>query len=235
VSKPTAIEQQRGAAELVERARLYDQNAMGILQEMSKNAASGNQTAVTALAQVKGYISEHPAPSEVSPEAAQVLGACKHAGNPPGQLLKALSRLPEVGGADDILAACACVALSHDLTDEWVACFCKAGGPESEEVLRWAVGNAGDPRAMSEARKQVGPSGEGTLCAGHVIGMALRIQRAANGEFALGKEVNWELGGSQFGETEEDTTTTSMAGPSLSASTLDPALNWEAEWRGTLA
>lgn len=53
-------QQRECAADLVERSRVGDQNAMAILRDMRKNALGGNETAQAGFAAAKEYIEANP-------------------------------------------------------------------------------------------------------------------------------------------------------------------------------
>ena len=187
--------QKQGAAELVKRARLYDQNAMGMLATMAENAKSGDPTAISGLSEVKRYIESHPTDAPLSDSAKQILGVLREPGNPPGAVTQALTALPRSGCKDDIFAACVILALCQPVSDDsWVAAAAESAGP-AKDVMLFAVENAGDEDLMEPAKRKVGTAGIGPLCAGHCIGMARRIQAAAEGDVsALGSDIGWELG-----------------------------------------
>jgi hypothetical protein len=192
--------QRQGAAELVQRARNYDQNAMAILKEMADNAARGDAVAQSALVQVKAYITAHPAEatSEGSPpseDVAYCLGILKDPRNAPQNVLKALATLPAAGTEEDVSTACAILAVGPPITDELITALLEAAGPWRPTVL-YGFQCAGDKARLAEMNREVTPrGGAGHLCAGHCLGMARRIQEAAAGNVAaIGADVAWELG-----------------------------------------
>ena len=192
--------QKQGAAELVERARNYDQNAMAMLKEVADNAARGDATAQSALTQVKAYIAAHPAQevestADPSGESARCLGVLKDPRNAPATVLKALANLPAVGVKEDVTTACSILAVGPALTGEYLAALCEAAGPWKSTV-KFGIECAGDEDKLGQANREVTPKGgAGYLCAGHCLGMAARIQQAAAGNVgAIGPEVAWEMG-----------------------------------------
>jgi hypothetical protein len=192
--------QKQGASELVERARNFDQNSMAILKEVADNAARGDPTAQSALAHVKRYIAEHPVQDSESTadphgESARCLGVLKDPRNAPATVLKALANLPTVGVREDVTTACSILAVGPALTGEYLAAICEAAGPWKSTV-KFGIECAGDEAQLGQANREVTPKGgAGYLCAGHCLGMAARIQQAANGNVgAIGPEVAWEMG-----------------------------------------
>jgi hypothetical protein len=188
--------QKRGAAELVIRARHFDQNSMAILKEMATNAANGNPTAMSALAQVKEYIRRHPAEdTTLSEDAERALGIVKDPRNPPQAVLTALGSLPSVGCKEDVTTACAILAIGPAITEEYVSAFCDAAGPWKETLL-YGFNNAGDTEKLGVANAELAAhGGSGPLCAGHCLGMAKKIQSIAAGDVAaVGGAVGWEVG-----------------------------------------
>lgn len=188
--------QRKGAAELVIRARHFDQNSMGILKEMAKNAERGDPVAMSGLAQVKAYIARHPAEdATLTEDAAYSLGVLKDPRNPPEAVLKALCTLPSVGCKEDVKTACAILAIGPAVTDEFVDSLCNAAGPWKSTVM-YGYNNAGDDGKLAVANQELSPHGGAPyLCAGHCVGVARRIQETAAGNpGALGGPVAWEVG-----------------------------------------
>jgi hypothetical protein len=195
----TALQRQ-GAAELVQRARNFDQNSMAMLKEVADNAARGDPTAQSALRHVKEYIATHPAEEAIeamgiTDEAARALGVLKDPRNAPATLVKALATLPTVGVKEDVTTACSILAVGPLLTDEVLSSLCAAAGPWKSTVA-FGIECAGDEGKLAAANREVTPhGGAGYLCAGHCLGMARRIQEAASGNVAaIGAEVAWEMG-----------------------------------------
>jgi hypothetical protein len=192
--------QRQGAAELVSRARNYDQNAMAMLKEMADNAARGDSVAKSALVEVQSYIANHPAegPEEGSPPSSDVaycLGVLKDPRNAPAAILKALATLPAAGTEEDVSTACAILAVGPPITEELVTAVLEAAGPWRPTVL-YGFQCAGDKDRLAGMNREVTPrGGSGHLCAGHCLGMARRIQEAAAGNVsAIGADIAWELG-----------------------------------------
>jgi hypothetical protein len=201
--------QKQGAAELVLRARNFDQNAMAMLKEVADNAAKGDPVAASALEHVKAYIAAHPAEESGEIDAphlgrteslpgsgsARSLGILKDPRNAPETLVKALAEIPRVGVREDVTTACSILAVGPTLTDEVLSALFEAAGPWKSTVA-YGFENAGDEARLAEANRSVTPhGGAGYLCAGHCLGMARRIQEAARGHVAaIGAEVAWEMG-----------------------------------------
>lgn len=187
-------EQRRGAAELVRRARLYDQNAMAMLQVMAENARAGNKKSQAALEEVQGYIRAHPIDVPVSEGAARALGYLKDPQNPPSVVLDALASLPEVGCKDDITAACVVLGCGPELTDQYVLEMCQGAG-EWRDTFLYGLNQSGNEDALGAAREGLPVEGQGALCAGHIIGMGRRLQAAMKGyPEALSEGIAWEVG-----------------------------------------
>jgi len=186
--------QAQGAAELVRRARFYDQNAMAMIQEVANNARRGDPRAQSGLREITKYIEQHPVEAPLSEGAARALGVLKDPRNTPDQVVDALNQLPSQGCKDDVLAACVILGTGPALTDEWVAQACE-GAAEWRDVFLFAVDSAGDDEALGTAMREVGPASAPYLCAGHCVGMARKIQRALSGlPEAISPGVAWEMG-----------------------------------------
>lgn len=189
-----AEKQKQGAAELVRRARFFDQNAMGILKEMRENADRGDVRARGGLREVMSYIDNHPVEAPLSEGAARALGTIKDPRNVPSTVVDALGSLPGQGCKDDVLAACVIMGLGPPITDEWLAQACEHAGAWKDTFL-FAVDNAGDDEALGTAMREVGPASAPYLCAGHCIGMGRKIRMALEGQpEALSEPIAWELG-----------------------------------------
>lgn len=188
------VDQKRGAAELVRRARFYDQNAMGIIDEVRVNAERGDPKAQSGLREIMGYIKAHPVEAPLSEGAARALGVVKDPRNLPGHVVDALGALPGHGCKDDVLAACVLLGVGPPITDDWLAEACAHVGAWHDTFL-FAVQNAGDDEALGSAMRDVGPASAPYLCAGHCIGMGRKIRAALEGQpEALSEGIAWELG-----------------------------------------
>ena len=189
-----AEKQKQGAAELVRRARFYDQNAMGILKEMKENTDRGDFRSRGGLREVMGYIKAHPIEAPLSEGAARALGVVKDPRNTPDRVVDALGMLPGQGCKDDVLAACVLLGAGPPITDEWLTEACTHVA-EWKDTFLFAVDNAGDDEALGTAMREVGPASAPYLCAGHCIGMARKIRFALDGQpEALSDGIAWELG-----------------------------------------
>ena len=190
----TPIDQKRGAAELVRRARFYDQNAMGIIDEVRKNAAAGDPKAVSGFREIMAYIRSHPVEAPLSEGAARALGTIKDPRNTPDRVVDALGMLPGQGCKEDVLAACVILGAGPPITDEWLTEAC-AHVAEWKDTFLFAVDNAGDDEALGTAMREVGPASAPYLCAGHCVGMGRKIRAALEGQpEALSEGIAWELG-----------------------------------------
>lgn len=187
-------DQKQGAAELVRRARFFDQNAMAMLKEIRENADRGDPKAKSGLREVMRYIDEHPLEAPLSEGAARALGTIKDVRNTPGTVVDALGMLPGQGCKDDVLSACVILGMGPPLTDEWLAQACEHAA-EWKDTFLFAVDNAGDDEALGSALRDVGPRSAPYLCAGHCVGMGRKIHAALRGQpEVLSEGIAWELG-----------------------------------------
>jgi hypothetical protein len=191
---PAPIDQKRGAAELVRRARFYDQNAMAIIDEVRSNAERGDPKARSGFREIMDYIRAHPVEAPLSEGAARALGTIKDPRNTPDKVVDALGMLPGQGCKEDVLAACVLLGAGPPITDEWLTEACTHVA-EWRDTFLFAVDNAGDDEALGTAMREVGPASAPYLCAGHCVGMGRKIRAALEGQpEALSEGIAWELG-----------------------------------------
>jgi hypothetical protein len=135
-----ALTLESGARDLVIRARSGDQNAMGMIAEVRKKAATGNAKAQAGFAAIHAYIKKNPSSenkvhierdSKIGGEAADILrhlhrsvkrtdsrlGAEGSADNEPVQTCYMLLAIPTVGGERALNAATVTLANGPQLTD----------------------------------------------------------------------------------------------------------------------
>jgi hypothetical protein len=194
----TPTTQNEGAMQLVERARAGDQNAMGMLSEIGKNAQLGNSRAKSAYSLIVEYCRTHPVNNAImGAEAQEALGVLKQPDNPIDQILNVLCSLPVIG--DPLCIQAACVLLANG--PQWN----KARTKQADQLLagaernlfRFGVENSSDSSKIQPVAKTIPQQGIGFLCAGHCIGTARRIQLARLPQVpvsVLSPEVGWELG-----------------------------------------
>jgi hypothetical protein len=189
-------QQREGAKDLVERARLGDQNAMAILEEMGKNARNGNAKARSAYSIVMEYIRRNPVETVIGVEESNVLGVLKDPANPIDQLLSALTKIPALGSQNLINVACVILADTTPWNDQNCATAdkCLNGAPQSLFRYGFTFSNRG---ASIQQVVDTMPEAVGFLCAGHCIGTARKIQmiRHRNAPLViLSPDIGWELG-----------------------------------------
>jgi hypothetical protein len=189
--------QSQGAEQLVERARAGDQNAMAILAMVGANARKGVPKAKSALCAVDLYIKDHPVPLSNWAEGAEVIGILKNPDNPDEGLLDTLLTLPEYEDARLVHTAAVVMSLGRPWTKPRIHNLDAQMSHEERRPFRFGIENAGDARKMGQAMQGIDENLAGFLCAGHVIGMARKIQMIRRPEIPVGilcKDVEWELG-----------------------------------------
>ena len=194
----TAVSQRDGAAQLVDRARAGDQNAMGILAKIGENAKAGNPKAKSAYALVMDYCKQHPVQNAImGAEAQQALGILKQADNPLDQILSVLCSLPVIGDPLCIQAACVLLANGPPWNKPKVKQADALLAGAERNLFRFGVENSTDNSKIQPVAKTVPPDAIGFLCAGHCIGTARKIQLARLPQVPvsiINGDIGWELG-----------------------------------------
>ena len=174
------------AKELVERARAFDQNAIAMIEQATANAAKGDATAKTFVQYVDAYIKANPV--RVSAGADDLLSVLK-GNNDPVTTMDALCKLPHVAAPDDIAAACVILCChTPPLTVRRVKTLMVCLAPEHQAAFQYGLENAGRIGQVDEDE-------QGPTCAGHVIGIARKMQMVRAGQASpgvFGAEVGWE-------------------------------------------
>jgi len=179
MSMPIDVAKQQAiAADLVVRARQFDQNAIGMIDAIAQSAKAGSKVAQSALGFIKMYIARNPvrgAPVAPvvsgDPELVDVILGVLKAPNALEDKLFCLAKLPTVATNEDVCAACVILCLCPPIPQGRVAEAAKAvfRGPymrafqygyETPKVRKGSVPSKLVPAAF----------------AGHTVGMAQRIQ-----------------------------------------------------------
>jgi hypothetical protein len=182
----------RGAAYLVIRAREGDQNAMGILFMLGKQAQEGNRKAARAVQEIQRYIKVHPNRPSFGAEAAQ-----------DGPLLVKLNRFTQT---DDDNQYCQAVVRIVPLCSERVVTVLSHGpdvfhDEQRLKALSCSFGGEDETGAFGYGLigEEIDPQTEGQAKAWHVgrcVGLARKIQAVRIGAplAVLNPRVAWELG-----------------------------------------
>lgn len=170
------------ARELVERARLGDQNAMAMISCVREQAEQGNKRARTSFRLLKEYIEKHPSSDgHYSPES----GLMKTLGENVGDDAAISAWAP---GVSDSYVAAVVVAGGPPLTKDRVSSIGAHFG-EDAEVYMLAVCSP-----FRLCPPEVNPSAYNAGC---VVGIARKIQGVNSGKFpvsAISPMAGWELG-----------------------------------------
>jgi hypothetical protein len=187
-----------GAQSLAERSRYGDQNAMGMIEQIRKNAEGGSDVARNSYAIILQYIQEHPAEgAQVGAETAQALGVLKDPDIDPPTLLRALCFLPQCGDPGAIEGAICILSFGPAINTARIAEVSKVVPPTSLPTFKYGLANAADQKALAPVQAQVNGPDMGYLCAGHAMGTARRIQLArmpASKPAVLGADIGCEFG-----------------------------------------
>lgn len=190
--------QKKGAEELVQRARLYDQNAMGMIAAVRENAMAGDPTAQSAFGAIKDYIKRHPVQSAMGTEVVRALGKLKEPSNPDSVVLDSLTSLPELGDADAVKTAVVILANGRTITQDRLKDMHDAiAGEVAKEVFRFGVEASDNVAKMAPASADLPAEGKGWLCAGYCLGCAQRIQLARSPNVPpsiVSADIGWEMG-----------------------------------------
>lgn len=190
--------QERGAAELVQRARAFDQNAIGMIDSIRKNAQLGQETAKSAFSAIAKYIQDHPVQADMGAEVKTVLGRIKHPNNSDVVKLGSLGSLPSLGDVDAIHVACILLTQGPAMSNGRITRMHEIYPTQSaKDVFEFGLDNCGSEAEIGEFRDELSESLEGVLCAGYCVGIARRLQLVALGKMpagSLSRGIAWELG-----------------------------------------
>lgn len=204
------VEQERMkliAAELVDRARDGDQNAMALLQRIGENAKRGNPRARMAAYLCDAYIRNHPPGSfgadpgrqrvHVSGLLGTVTQAIKTRPEPVEYSSALHALLPGVLAVVDPSDAAVIVSNGPDLTDKENSRISAilAAFHSDEEKKAFVAGARTD--ALKTVLAKVSTNAKAACAIGYIIGLARRIQlvRLPNTPISVfSKDVAWELG-----------------------------------------
>jgi hypothetical protein len=187
----------RQAEKLVDRARAGDQNAMGMIQEIGRNARAGFGAAAEPYRVIMGYIRANPAGP--APGAARAVMGAETAQSlsllaqpvDPDTLLRVLCFIPRSGDEGVLEAACVLLAGGPDVDPPRVSAVQSRLPAPLHPAFQFGLGadamKAGDLDAATV----------GAVCAGHCLGFARRVQGVVRRGMPLSflhPDVGWEVG-----------------------------------------
>ena len=191
---PLSPELEAKARELVDRADCGDQNAMGLIEQIGRNARGGHAVAQASHAVIVEYARAKPKRrlGPVSGDTRALLQALRAPNLPPPALLALLCALPsteEEGGPE---AACVLLAAGPVVSAPAIRAVQACLPPECHEAFEYGLANSGDPQAMRAGKERLPP---GPLCAGECLGHARRLQAIRQGAPLgfLSADMGWEL------------------------------------------
>jgi len=189
---------------LVERARLGDQNAMGLITRIKEQADKGVKRAILSQEAVNHYIQTHPSHGH---------GFTAMRKDKPGRfniyaLLRAASKERDVttfaGDIADLTlkvtdptAAAVAMADGCSMTRERMIAIAKLMGEEKEQKLFFYCVKCTNGRTMRALVQELPKEAKSVVRAGQAVGMARKIQGIRSGKMPLARlspMVAWELG-----------------------------------------
>lgn len=194
-------DQEKEARDLVERARLGDQNAQAIIVNTGKNAQKGDPVAKSAYQYLSEYIKEHPAKADMGAEDMQKIGILRAVDqNPLPIVIGVLRSLPESKNMDVIGAACVALSKGSPWNGKRVRDVNNCFSGEEQKYFQYGLSNGGKQPIPQNVRSQ---PAIGAICTGHCIGIARRIQLMRLPNATIGSlvkqglihpDIGWELG-----------------------------------------
>lgn len=193
-----ASAQREAAASLVQRARLFDQNAIGMIDSIRKNAAVGNERARSAFQAIADYIRQNPAQASMGEEVKTALGRIKHPGNSDAVILGSLGSLPALGEIDAVRIACVLLSRGAPLTRGRITRMHAIYPSQmAKDIFELGLDNCTHESEIAAVKSDLSESLEGVLCAGYCVGVARTLQLAGIGKIPisrLSRAVAWEFG-----------------------------------------
>lgn len=190
------------SASLVERARLGDQNAMGMLTRVKEQASKGVPRAKLAFEHLMSYIRKNPAKGHGYVPTRRRMGPNFY------NLIRQASQQTDPARfsadvatlamkAPDSNAAAVALADGQLLTRERLQAIARLLGEEKEQKLFFYCCHCNDGRRIRMVIQVLPPHGKQIVKAGRIIGHARKIQGIRSGNMPLARlspMVAWELG-----------------------------------------
>lgn len=205
-----SMDQAQGARDLVLRARMGDQNAMGMIQMVGQNARQGDKRAQAAFGLIQEFIRKHPPNGgaggfaggpRIGAEAQRSLSAIKAAShdldNKFPVAMDAMYTLPRIGDENAIGIAIIILANGQPITAARLKAMDGLLTEGDQGLFRYGHDFSRNEPKLAEMGCDLPASSVGFLCAGHCVGTARRIQLARLPQVPvsiLGADIGWELG-----------------------------------------
>ncbi len=184
--------------ELVERARLGDQIAIGILHKTRENAAKGSQRAQVALSHMMTAVKSTPPKARIGGIFASALGTLRdkirRVGNPKEYAAHVVAHVPDVGNSvRDATNAAQAISRGPAIGKEIIGELHAAFGGENEKKAFW-FGARAPVQKLIETCKNCSEEERRAVQVGYSVGLARRLQLARRGNIAaLSPRAAWEL------------------------------------------
>jgi hypothetical protein len=183
--------------DLVDRGRHGDQNALGMIEEVRKNAHGGLQRAKESWKVLMAYMQANPVRSAtVGAQTGAALSALREPGLDPQTILRILCFLPHSGDPGALEAACVILSSGPPMSTDRVRALDEQVIPPLKPPFHFGLEEAGNDGIFGgEGQPGPDPVHVGYICAGHCLGIARRIQQVKGGApfEMLSPEVGWEL------------------------------------------
>jgi hypothetical protein len=185
--------------ELVDRARHTDQNAIGMIEEVRRNAEGGVKRAKESLNYILWY-GQQTAGDDVDVGAEpfdertrKALSLLKLPNLSPQEILHILCFIPHAGDGRALEAACVILSGGPPMSAPRVAELDSQVIPPYKPAFHFGLSESGSDKLLGDCTD---PRIIAYICAGHCIGMTRKLQQVRGGApFAMvSPEVGFELG-----------------------------------------
>jgi hypothetical protein len=194
----------RAAIELVERARLRDQNAIGMIIETRKNAAKGSPRAKKALALMLAVAQGSPPQVNGAPRVggfwssalASLRDKVRRFRSPKEYATHVVATVPEVGSSvRDATNAAQALSWGPSIGPKVLGAVQSTVGAEDNEAAKaFAFAVVNPPEKVIATCKKCNSKIKPALQLGYTMGLAQRLQAARRGNIrALSPKAAWEL------------------------------------------
>ena len=188
-----AMTPEQGGIELVERARLGDQNATAMLVQIRKNAEKGVERAKrafeAALAHARGKAPPAKRPAQVGADPLRSMKRAAPRVKNAQQYLAVVSAAPLAPS----LPAAELLSRGPAIGADVLSLIGSTFGSEPEKKA-YEYGVIGPRQGVQQALVKSAPPYRRALMTGHIVGLARRMQAARTGNIAaISRKAAWEL------------------------------------------
>ncbi len=188
----------QASKELVERARLGDQIAIGILTKTRENAEKGSPRARLALGHMMNAVKSTPPKARIggffSSSLATLRDKIRRVGNPKEYAAHVVAHVPDVGNSvRDATNAAQAISRGPMIGQAIIGELHAVFGAESEKKAFW-FGARAPVQKLIDACKNCSDEERRAVQVGYSVGLARRLQMARQGNIAaLSPRAAWEL------------------------------------------